>query len=292
MIRRNRILLAAAAVLFAAHCLPAQIRVAVEDGSNEGTGAGLVAQLNNDTFFDFTATLVTQAQIDTPGELAAFDVVILGGSGTNDADWTDAMADALRAWVEAGGGAILTGWGLLEFDNLPAGAITDLDAIFPTQNTAAINEWANSDGLIDIVAVHPAVDGISDFSVGDFANTCCIELNDEAAEAGDLVLGTMAGGSFKGDGIAIAVKEAVGEGCTAYLGPIYMGSTGNYPDVVPALRSGTPDRLLEQTAAWASTCTAFVPTPFYEVPAAGPVGLAALAGLLALAGALRLRWRP
>ncbi|HVS01689.1 MAG TPA: hypothetical protein VMT16_02890, partial [Thermoanaerobaculia bacterium] len=59
----------------------AQIRVAVEDGSANGSGAGIVAQLNDDTFFDFAATLVTAGDIDTLAELAAYDAVVLGGSG-------------------------------------------------------------------------------------------------------------------------------------------------------------------------------------------------------------------
>lgn len=266
----------------------AQINVAVEDGSiASGTGADLVAQLNDDTFFDFAATLVTTSDIDTAFELSAYDVVVLGGSGSNDADWTDAMAAAVRAFVEAGGGAVLTGWGNLEFAGAPAGAAADLEAIFPGQNLLSNNEWGLSPDTIDIVAAHPVVAGIADFSVGDFTDDCCIELNDLPAEAGDTVLATMPGDSFVGDGIAVAVKlPALGR--TVYLGPVYMGSlSGGYPDVVPALRSGTPDRLLEQAVQWAAAVEA--PVSVVEIPALAPGGLMLLASILAAAGAFALR---
>lgn len=269
----------------------AQIRVAVEDGSPSGSGADVVTQLNDDTFFDFDATLVTAGDIDTAGELAAYDVVILGGSGFDDADWTAPMAAALRAWVEAGGGAVFTGWG--NYD-LPSGAepgAADLEAIFPTQNIPSTNEFGPSLNTIDVVAAHPVVDGIPDFAVGDFANDCCIEGNAFPAEADDLVLATMTLENPAGPGIVVAVKQPVA-GCTAYLGPIYFGSTGTYPDVTPALRSGYPDQLLEQAASWAATC--YAQPIIQEIPTLSEAGAATLVVVLVLAGvvALRRRTRP
>lgn len=288
MRRQRRSGILALLVVLSAGELRAQIEVAVEDGSPDGTGADLVAQLNDDTYFDFQATLVTAAGIDSPAELAAFDVVILGGSGINNADWTDAMAGALLAWVQGGGGAILTGWGNLEFDNVPAGAAADLDALFPTPNSLSINDWTLSSETLDFIAAHPVVDGIPDFSLGALANECCIELNDVGAEPDDLVLATMPSGTFPGDGIAVAVKPTVGLGCSVYLGPIFFGSLQQYPDVVPLLRSGLPDQLLEQAAAWAGGCAGAVAGPL-AIPALSWVGLLGLAALLALAGTLALR---
>ena len=56
------------------------IEVAVVDtlvGGEDG-GTATVAQLNDDTFFDFTATLVDVSDVDSVAELAAYDVVVLG----------------------------------------------------------------------------------------------------------------------------------------------------------------------------------------------------------------------
>jgi len=142
------------------------IQVAVEDGSGEGGGAATVAQLNDDTFFDFNATLVSAADIDTAGELAAYNVVVLGGSGNDNADWTAAMSSALRTWVEAGGGAVFTGWG--NFD-VRAGDPTaaDMEALFSGQNIPSVNEYVDSAGVIDVlVPAHPIMTGIPNFAPG------------------------------------------------------------------------------------------------------------------------------
>ena len=47
-----------------------------------------MAQLEDDTWYDFDAAVVLAEDIDTAAELAAWDVVILGDSGYNTADWT------------------------------------------------------------------------------------------------------------------------------------------------------------------------------------------------------------
>jgi len=225
--------------------LQAQIRVAVEDGSGNGTGSDIVAQLNDDTWADFTATLVTAADIDTSGELANYDVVILGGSGSNNADWTLDMANALSTFVTSGGGAILTGWG--NFDMQSADPITTvLEAIFPTQNIPSTDQFDNSGALLEITQAHPITTGLSDYSVG---SGCCTELNPLAPEAGDTVLATMDGSNAGAGSTAVAVKNP-GNGFTVYLGHVYMGSTGY---LVAPLRTGNPDRLLEQAAVWAAS---------------------------------------
>ena len=73
----------------------APIRVAVESASgSSATSTELAAQLNDDTWYDFDATVVVASDIDTAAELASYDVVIIGDSGYNQADWTAAMANA------------------------------------------------------------------------------------------------------------------------------------------------------------------------------------------------------
>ncbi|MCW8984826.1 MAG: hypothetical protein OQK55_05760 [Thermoanaerobaculales bacterium] len=142
------------------------IQVAVEDGTGGGGGAATVAQLNDDTYFDFNATLVSTADIDTALELAAYDVVVLGGSGNGDADWTVAMTSALRTWVEAGGGAVFTGWG--NHDTTAGEPIAaDIEALFPGQNIPSTNEFVGSAGVIDIlVPAHPIMTGLVNFAPG------------------------------------------------------------------------------------------------------------------------------
>ena len=46
-------------------------------------------QLEDDTWFDFSAAVVLATDLDTDVELAAYDVVILGDSGYTTADWAD-----------------------------------------------------------------------------------------------------------------------------------------------------------------------------------------------------------
>lgn len=217
----------------------AQIRVAVEDGSPTGTGADIVSQLNDDTWADFSATLVTAGDIDSMGELANYDVVILGDSGTRNQDWTEAMSTALRDWVLAGGSAVLTGWG--NYGMAVSNTINDpLDEIFPTQNIASTNDFDDSNTVMNILQPgHPIFTGLSDFS---FGAGCCTESNPLPIEPDDDELATIAGST-------VVATKSPGSGTTVYLGPVYMGNTGYY---VAGLRAGDPDRLLEQGVAWAA----------------------------------------
>ena len=220
--------------------LIANIRVAVVDGTGRGGGAQAVAQLNDDTFFNFSATLVSASQVDSAAELAAFDVVVLGGSGHNDADWTLAMANAVSAFVNGGGGLVATGW--FNFD-VNAGSAVDaaLEPLVPGQNIPSTNEF-QSPGTINILSDHPVVSGIPNFSTG----ASFTEVNRFAPEPGDTVLASMVGAP--GD-ISIAIKS-VGSGRSLYLGPIYLGSKGTYS--TGSLASGLSDRLFEQGVAWAA----------------------------------------
>ncbi len=94
------------------------IDVAVVQDIGSGNTSGFVAtrdQLNNDTYFDFNAVLVSSSQVDSAAELAAFDVVVVGNNGysQNDAMNNLTFQSALRSWVEtSGGGVVMTGWGI------------------------------------------------------------------------------------------------------------------------------------------------------------------------------------
>jgi len=275
-----RIASCAVVLFFLSLSAQAQIRVAVEDGSPNGTGADIVSQLNDDTWADFSATKVTAGDIDSLAELANYDVVIIGDSGNRNHDWTAAMSSALRDWVNAGGAAVLTGWG--NYGMNTSNAIFDpLDEIFPTQNIASTNDFDNSANIMTILdPSHPIFTGLTDFS---FPGGCCTEINPLALETGDVELARINSGS-PDSGTAVAVKAA-GSGVTVYLGPVYMGNTGYY---VAGLRSGNPDRLLEQAVVWAADGVLVgpptaPPTPTVPVPALSQWALIILLMLFGLA---------
>jgi len=230
---------------FLAHPGQAQtfpIKVAVEDGTGGGGGAATVAQLNDDTFFDFQATLVNTFDIDTALELLAYDVVILGGSGFNDADWTTTMISELRSWVLDGGGLVGTGWINHDITSSEPTA-SDLEFLLPGQNIPSTNVFTNSSGTINILDnTHPVTFGLSNFTPG----ASFIEVNRHAPESGDTVLANIVGAP---NDIAVAVKS-VGSGRSLYLGSIYMANITNYSTAT--LRTGVPDQLLEQGVAWAA----------------------------------------
>ncbi|MBD3303340.1 MAG: hypothetical protein GF346_12920 [Candidatus Eisenbacteria bacterium] len=219
----------------------AAMRVAVEDGTGRGGGAATVDQLNNDTWFDFDATLVSAGDIDTEAELAEYDCVVIGGSGWNDADWTASMAAALRAFVESGGGLVATGWVNFEIRG-DQGEDADLEYLVPGNNVPSVNEFQDGSIPIDILVAHPVTDGLSNFAHGASFN----EVNRQGLEGDDTLLAAIEGAP--GDHCVI-VKEALVEGRTAFVGPIYLADTSQY-NTAP-LRSGDADRLLEQAVAWA-----------------------------------------
>jgi len=236
-------------VVLALPLLPAQaqLRVAVEDGTGHGSGPAVVAQLNDDTYFNFQATLVNASQIDSPSELANYDAVVVGGSGFNDADWTAAMAQAVADWVRAGHCIVATGW--FNFDmqgDQPADPI--LEQIVPLRNIPSTNEF-ETPGTIDILVNHPVTAGLGDFTTG----ASFTEVDRQGTEGDDTVLAAMVGAP---NDLSIAVKEAIGSGHSVYLGPIYMADPNQY-NTAP-LRSGDSDKLLEQAVAW---CGGTQPTP-------------------------------
>jgi len=239
---------------FLAHPGQAQIvpiRVAVEDGTGRGGGAATVAQLNDDTFSDFQATLVNTFDIDTAIELSAYDVVILGGSGFNDADYTTTMISELRTWVIAGGGLVGTGWIDHETNSSDPWA-SDLDFLLPGQNILASSQNTGPSGTINILDnTHPVTFGLSNFTPG----ASFIEVNPLAPESNDTVLANIVG---RPNDIAIAVKS-VGSGRSLYLGSIYMASSTQYS--TGTLRTGVPDQLLEQGVAWAADGIGIIPEP-------------------------------
>jgi hypothetical protein len=270
-----KILFSAVVLFFLSSSVQAQIRVAVEDGSASGTGSDIVSQLNDDTWADFSATKVSAGDIDSLVELANYDVVILGDSGSRDHDWTAAMSSALRDWVTAGGSAVLVGWGNYGMD--VSNAIFDpLEEIFPTQNIASTDDYDAENTVMNILQPsHPIFTGLSDFS---FGAGCCTESNPLSIEVGDDQLATIAGST-------VVASKPVGTGTTVYLGPVYMGNTGYY---VAGLRTGDPDRLLEQAVAWAASFVTPQSTPVPTMSQWALIVLSVLLGVMVFANRRRL----
>lgn len=265
-------LLIAATAVSNANAIP--IRVAVEDATGMGGGIATVAQLNNDTFFDFTATLVNAAAIDTAAELANYDVVLLGGSGHDNADWSTAMANALVAYVTGGGGLVMTGWGNYDLNSGPADLI--LEPLVPGQNGPSTNQYTSGSTPLNFVnGPHAVTAGLPSFAPG--ANF--IEVNSFAPEVGDLVLATAANPA----NIAVAVKNNIGAGGrSVYLGPLYMANNSYN---TASLRTGFADQLLEQAVCWAANNCA--PNMAQNVPAPGALALLGLS-LVGLGGLRRI----
>jgi hypothetical protein len=235
-----------APLLFAAQAAP--VRVAVEQGStSNGTAADVVAQLNDDTYHDFTATQVAAEDIDSAAELASYDVVVFGDSGNNNNDWTQEMADALVVWVTAGkGGVVSTGWVDYAITSAtPYGETIDqvmpIDA-YPDGN----NEFCGQTGLrlvVDSSVSHPVTAGVATFDDA----SADIEISPFAPDATNgRVLATAEGACTQSPANAVVVGE-LGAGRTVYLGPLYLGSASYN---VGGLRSGDADRLFEQAVFW------------------------------------------
>ncbi|MES9903227.1 MAG: LEPR-XLL domain-containing protein [Sedimenticola sp.] len=207
------------------------IDVAVLRGEDNRSAVAL-AQLNDDTWFNFNAVSVTVDQIDTLEELSAYDTVVLGDYSM----WSSIgqVAPALRAWAEAGGGVVTTGHGLRHIHNFTYGQNqTDLDAVIPVQG---VGGYGGASGTLYIQNTdHAVTAGLSGVH-SDGSHYATNGIDDGAT-----VLGLV------GTAETVVVADA-GSGHTVYLGARYADTT-SYND----LRSGEADRLFEQAVAWAAS---------------------------------------
>lgn len=217
----------------------AGLRVAVVRANSNGDDAGfraIVDQLNDRTYYNFQATLAGPSQIDTLAELNAYDVVVIGNNGYSGDNY-GAAAAALRSWVQAGGGIVETGWGVYAAGSLPSAQRADLDAIVPVN---LLGSYSYTTGQVTISATtHPITAGLSNFSSGG----AYVEYPTASSpvDAGATILATISGRPA-------VVAGSSGAGRGVYLGPIYTGYSGYN---LSSLRTGIPDRLLEQAVAWA-----------------------------------------
>jgi len=227
----------------------AQIQVAVEEGGG-GNGQAIADQLNDDTYEDFTATVVTASEIDTVAELAAYDVVVFGQSGGGgDYDWTEAMAQAVSDWVVTGdGGVVGVGWIDFAITNSTPGG-EQLDEVLPIDAYPDSTNYYCEGGTLTLSILddtHPVTSGVSTFTT----SSADIEFNPLTVDGANAeVLGSASGNSCNGSPTQALVVGEWGQGNIVYIGLLYGANDGyNVTD----LRSGEADQLLEQAVAWAA----------------------------------------
>lgn len=211
------------------------IQVAVLRGAdNFGGYTRIAAQLNDDTYYDFNATVVVAADIDTIAELDAYDVVVFGNNGYGATDSVHAIASTLRSWVEAGGGIVATGWIIYSPDN------ADLDAMVPV-NTGNYNYAPG--GTLNVTVAHEVTQGVANFIV---PGGCFIEYPGSFPylDTGATELGQTNGQP------TVAINTIV-DGRSVYLGPIYSAADSYDCNGVGGLRDGNADHLLENAVFWA-----------------------------------------
>jgi hypothetical protein len=229
----------------------AQVKVAVvgtTDASYNTHFTPIVTQLNNDTFFDFQATLVTPSQVDTVAELNAYDVVLIASTGNNPPkDDFEVYAPALRQWVTAGGGLVATGWTVYGSGPGTGSPVLDIDAIVPVNTAGGHNAFFGSSGTLPPVTiggtVHPVTAGVSTITLSPaLSDNIEFPAQNPKVDPGALILGTASGQPV------IVVGNIGATGRTAYLGPAYPNAANSTGD----LRTGQGDRLLEQALGWAA----------------------------------------
>ena len=239
---------------FNAHAI--DVAVVESSGGGYGGGAAVVAQLNDDTHFDFTATLVDPSGVDSAAELASYDVVVLGGSGPGiDPIWTTAMANALKVFVESGGGVLMTGWG--HWNSL-SGGLTNaapaaiLDTFVPgdIDNTYSYSCCVPDTAIILTNLDHPITQDLPAYIP--YGDGCCLEYNRHPLQPGDVSLGVPSNPAFFGPGHALIYRENIGagNGRSVYLGALHLASVSDHILLQSKLRSGPGDQLLEQALAW------------------------------------------
>jgi MYXO-CTERM domain-containing protein len=195
--------------------------------------------------------VVEPGDIDSAAELANYDVVVWGDSGQDDMPWTVDMATAIDTWATTqGGGVVSTSWvpyalGDNEID-LAMDDLTPIDAA-PADDDLYCNKPASGPLVLDVVATHPVVAGLTSISTtGDYVNYGAPE------GSAPLVLAEVqthddcstAEASYP----AVVVDEP-GDGRLVFVGLLYQASAGyNVGDV----RTDDPDRLLEQAVHWAA----------------------------------------
>jgi len=217
------------------------LSVAVVYQSLSAAISATVAQLNDDTWFDFDATAVHFTAADSAAELAQYDVVLLGNGAFEY--FSAGFWAALHQYIDsAEGGVVSNGWTSFTIggvtSSLGSAAGSDYDAVTPVAGTP----YNYSIGVfVPVAGGHPITDGLSGVQTYSFVTSSYF------LDAGAASLATF----VTGDNVLsypLAYQDQAGDGRTVYLGFQYTDFT--YRDASMA-SSADGDRLLEQAVNWA-----------------------------------------
>lgn len=243
--------------------MAAPVKVAILQGSSGSLDvASVAAQLNDNTYFDFNASVLMGDMIGSASALSDYGVVLLGGSGSSNTEYSASTLAAVSSFMQGGGGVVTAGW--YRFGAIYTANQADADAITPVV-TGAGYDFAFNTTVSFTNTLHAITLGVADFAV----SGCCVEVA-SALDVGATSLAT-AGGQT-----AVAYQDTLGR--SVYLGALYTANAGYGTS---ALRSGSADRLLEQSVAWAANGSSSLRSPSTSVPEPGSVALVltAVAGL-------------
>ncbi|MBH0199685.1 MAG: PKD domain-containing protein [Nitrospira sp.] len=203
-----------------------------------GTGAvALVNQLNDDTYYDFDAMVVTDSDINTIQKLSNFDVVVIGDP-TSRSMLAGPVEQALQTWWYSGGGGLVGTGGLVTAAG-PAGGFT----LFGLDNVIPVNLNTFSTQTINpTLTITPALHEVSQ-NLQTFGLSGTVELPAGEIDPNAVLLGTVNGMPAV---VALDQRESGQGPRSGYLAPMY------FDQAATGLRSGSADRLLEQAVAWAS----------------------------------------
>jgi hypothetical protein len=176
-------------------------------------------------------TYVSGTDIDTPGEISMYDVVVLGGPGGGSMDYSvfDGVVDA---YVRAGGGLVGSGW--LMYSTILDGA-PNIEADMP----AVRDNGYNGATTVTPIGGHPITNGLGSFT----ANQYCPYGG--GAKPGSTVLLT-------GGGQDVGEVWSLDSGRVVYLGPMFLECLVNY-DNESLLDGSQPDatEILMRSIEWA-----------------------------------------
>ena len=200
-------------------------------------------QLNNNTTYDFEASVITAGiNINTEAKLNNYDVIILGDDGSVESvpEWNVA-ANALNTWVSNGGGLVTTSW----CSSYVSGYPYVIDPLFSAIIPIEFDGYLDTQTTIEIDNhTHPITKGISNFSIATVQQDC-----------GTIKTGatTLASSSTAGRTTSTVTTWHFGKGTVVCLTPLYLGSRTAYGTDLNLLEAGDADKLLGQTTYYAAT---------------------------------------
>jgi VCBS repeat-containing protein len=239
------------------------ISVAVIGGamSTFALAAGqLDAKIFNAEGFDFASE--NWAEFD----FSAFDVVVLGGSGTAlDYGAETGLFQALNSFVASGGGVVTTGFFAAELTNIQASLVLSPETkMFANAITPIAPGWTDNDvGLLNAPITvsdpnHEIVRGVANANKVYLSNASIHEF----APNLDTGVSQLATGTPLDGGVATAIAydvevgrndgEDLAGGNTVYLGGTYLANTGHGTGPGSGIRVGVSDQIFEQAIAWAA----------------------------------------